>query len=146
MQYAFKSFPCTVNFLFIILCSLCNSSQYNITKGKLIWKSKVRPTQLSREYNIEIIYAKSNLPEVYVVGDELQNLDSKDFPHKYEIDIENKRVKLCLYRYYKEFSSEKLICETIIPWAIEWLYFYEIWLVTGEWQGGGEHPDIQLYH
>lgn len=32
------------------------------------------------------------------------------------------------------------ISRTIIPWAIEWLYYYEIWCVTGEWQGGGAHP------
>ena len=34
------------------------------------------------------------------------------------------------------------IAETIIPWASEWLLHYEIWLATGEWQGGGIHPDI----
>lgn len=33
-----------------------------------------------------------------------------------------------------------LIADTYIPWAIEWLYYYEIWLVTGEWCGGGIHP------
>lgn len=124
------------------LCKLFPKSECKIFKGKLIWKSKVRPTQLSREYNIELIYENSNSPEVYVVGDELQNLESKDFPHKYGIDIQNKRVKLCLYRYHKEFSGEKLLSETIIPWAIEWLYYYEIWLVTGTWNGGGEHPNV----
>ena len=35
----------------------------------------------------------------------------------------------------------KLISNTIIPWTIEWLYFYELWLATGEWLGGGEHVD-----
>ena len=22
-------------------------------------------------------------------------------------------------------------------WAIEWLYHYELWLITGDWLGGG---------
>ena len=43
---------------------------------------------------------------------------------------------------HKEFSGEKFLSETIIPWAIEWLYYYEIWLVTGTWNGGGEHPNV----
>ena len=32
------------------------------------------------------------------------------------------------------------IADTIVPWACEWLLHYEIWLATGEWHGGGEHP------
>lgn len=34
------------------------------------------------------------------------------------------------------------IANTIIPWTIEWLYYYELWLATGEWLGGGDHPEI----
>lgn len=25
----------------------------------------------------------------------------------------------------------------IVPWAAEWLLFYEIWTITGEWCGEG---------
>jgi hypothetical protein len=31
---------------------------------------------------------------------------------------------------------------TVIPWISEWLYFYELWLVTGEWLGGGTHAEL----
>ena len=32
------------------------------------------------------------------------------------------------------------LSETIIPWAIEWLKYYELWRITGKWLGGGiEH-------
>lgn len=125
----------------VALCKLFPQSTCIISKGKLVCKSIVRPTHLSREYNVEIRYSISNGPEVYVFGDELQKLDDKDFPHNYGVDIERKRVKLCLYRF-QEFSSDKLLSDTIIPWTIEWLYYYEIWLATGEWQGGGEHPNV----
>jgi hypothetical protein len=27
-----------------------------------------------------------------------------------------------------------------LPWAAYWLAFYEYWLATGHWLGGGEHP------
>jgi hypothetical protein len=66
-------------------------------------------------------------------------LDDPAFPHKFDIDEEKKMVRLCLYRY-QEFNSYKYLSKTIIPWTVEWLYFYELWLATGEWCGGGEHP------
>jgi hypothetical protein len=36
-----------------------------------------------------------------------------------------------------EWTSKKCIAQTIIPWAIEWLFHYELWHLTGEWSGGG---------
>lgn len=104
-----------------------------------VWRAKVQPTPLSKEYNIRLIYCKNNSPEVWVVGNELEKLDDPNFPHKYKIDKDNKKVKLCLYRF-QEFNRTKYLSDTIIPWTIEWLYFYEIWLATGEWCGGGDHP------
>jgi hypothetical protein len=32
------------------------------------------------------------------------------------------------------------IADTIVPWTAEWLVHYEIWLMTGEWYGGGDCP------
>lgn len=34
-----------------------------------------------------------------------------------------------------------LLAKTILPWTAEWLLHYEVWLVTGEWVGGGVHPN-----
>lgn len=28
----------------------------------------------------------------------------------------------------------------IVPWTSLWLYFFEDWLATDEWKGGGKHP------
>jgi hypothetical protein len=30
-----------------------------------------------------------------------------------------------------------MIATTIIPWLALWLYYYEVWLATGHWEGGG---------
>lgn len=35
------------------------------------------------------------------------------------------------------------VANTIVPWLAEWLEFYEGWLVTGIWYGGGEHPNVE---
>lgn len=110
-------------------------------RKQLFWYGKIRPTAFSKEYTVSIQYKLGNSPRVWVSGDELEKLDAKDFPHKYYIDVKAKKVRICLYRY-SEFNACKLLADTIIPWTVEWLYFYEIWLATGEWLGGGEHPDL----
>jgi len=51
------------------------------------------------------------------------------------------RPILCLYDpATNEWSPDKAIAKTIIPWTIDWLACYEGWLATGEWTGGGRHP------
>ena len=108
-------------------------------KGNLlIWVGKLRPSPLSLEYNTILRYQLNNSPEVWIIGKELQKLDDPNFPHHYKIDVEKHSVKICLYRH-AEFSDRKLLAKTIIPWSVEWLYYYELWLITGEWLGGGEH-------
>ena len=107
--------------------------------GTLFWFGKVKPTPLSREYNVALTYSNSQAPKVWVIGEELQKIDDPNFPHKYEVDPKNNMVWICLYRY-REFTKDKFLANTIIPWTVEWLYFYEIWLATGTWCGGGEHP------
>lgn len=48
---------------------------------------------------------------------------------------------LCLYHpKYREFNGTDFLCDTIIPWTSLWLYYYEVWHLTDEWLGGGEHP------
>ena len=33
------------------------------------------------------------------------------------------------------------VADFIPPWVSTWLYFYEVWYATGNWHGGGTHPD-----
>jgi hypothetical protein len=32
------------------------------------------------------------------------------------------------------------LANTILPWACLWLFYFEDWLITSQWKGGGEHP------
>ena len=36
-----------------------------------------------------------------------------------------------------EWSNKQLIADTTIPWAAEWLMYYELWHYDGVWLGGG---------
>ncbi|HHA1433722.1 TPA: hypothetical protein ACOEET_002638, partial [Enterobacter hormaechei subsp. hoffmannii] len=33
------------------------------------------------------------------------------------------------------------LSETILPWASLWLFYFEQWLHSGIWEGGGAHPN-----
>ena len=46
---------------------------------------------------------------------------------------------LCLH-FPGEWTPEKSIATTIVPWTSEWLLHYEIWVFTGKWTGGGHQP------
>jgi hypothetical protein len=32
------------------------------------------------------------------------------------------------------------IDDTIVPWVYLWLAYFEEWLWSDDWKGGGEHP------
>lgn len=62
-------------------------------------------------------------------------------PHIYRRPETAAGWSMCLYDPRRgDWQPDLLISETVIPWAAEWLFFYEGWLIDGQWAGGGEHP------
>ena len=76
-------------------------SECEIKKNMLFWKGNIRPTPLSKEYEVFLIYQINASPkiQVFVTGDNLKKMDNPDFPHKYKIIKEKNTVKICLDRY-----------------------------------------------
>ena len=116
---------------------------YYINGQGLIWYQKVKPTKLSKEYTLTLKYNK-NKPEVYLINQGIMKEKNEQIPHCYIRSYKNKDnefVKICLYYpKYQEWTKDMFISDTIIPWAIEWLFYYEKWRLTGKWLGGGiEH-------
>lgn len=110
----------------------------DVHRGRLDWRMRVQPTPLSRDYEISIGFQFKEEPTVTVVSPHLVGLvGGRALPHVYREDP----VELCLYRpLYREWQSWMRLDETIVPWAYLWFYYFEDWLVTDEWAGGGEHP------
>ena len=117
--------------------SLYPGFSYKISsEGKLICKGDIRPTSLSVTYTIKIIYKIGKRPVIKVINPMLDTSKGK-IPHTYGNN------ELCVYMpKYKEWTKYQYIGEKVIPWISLWLYFYEAWLITGEWLGGGEHPRL----
>lgn len=104
-----------------------------------IYELNITPTPLSKSYTIQLRY-KNHIPTVYVISPMPLELHGKEkrLPHIYN----QKEQRICLYYPSNdEWDSSQYLADTIIPWASEWLFHYEIWLSTGEWQGGGIHHD-----
>jgi hypothetical protein len=102
-------------------------------------KGFLQPTSRSLSYHFILKYNLVESPKIKIVSPELQkNSKGEDAPHLYP------GKNLCLYHpKYREFSRSDFLFDTIIPWTSLWLYYYEVWLLTDEWLGGGEHPVIQ---
>lgn len=96
---------------------------------------RVRPTPLSKQYDLKIIYDKYVGVKVFIINEILMVAKNRTkLPHVYS-HIEQ---QICLYSpSKKEWTREKFIFSTIIPWACEWLQFYELWVIDGNWLGGG---------
>ena len=109
-----------------------------VRKGELIWDFEARPSPLSRNYQLRIRFMKFGSPDVIVLSPNLNKLaGDRALPHVYSI----KPVRLCLHLpKNQEWSLDKSISDTIVPWAYLWLFYFEHWLATDEWLGGGKHP------
>jgi len=117
--------------------SACGSLNRGIMDCRL-W---LQPTPISCDYLARIVYKQGDLPRVWIEEPNFNIIASgKIIPHLYD----RKKVQLCLYHpKYNPWSSEKSISKTIIPWASLWLFFFEDWLISGEWRGGGEHSTLK---
>ncbi len=109
-----------------------------VRRGELTWEFDIRPTPLGRTYAMLLRYGKHRMPEVLVLAPDLNALaEGRRLPHVYS----SKPVRLCLhYPKHDEWSPAYSIADTIVPWAYLWLAYFEDWLLTDEWKGGGKHP------
>lgn len=108
-------------------------------KQGLTWTGLLHPTPLSRRYPVRLTYTMLNKPpQLHVLGNTLKKLaPGRRIPHLYSHQTE----QLCLYtpKLY-EWQPHMRLSQTMLPWAVLWLLYFEDWLVTDDWQGGGTHP------
>lgn len=101
----------------------------------LLWSGKLTPAEYTATYDVLIDHQIDRSPLVYVVRPRFQLVNGQTLPHVYPLNT------LCLFFGKREWHGGIPIASTLVPWASEWLFFYELWLATGgEWLGEGEHP------
>ena len=122
----------------------------------VIWKGPLRPLSQTYVVRVEVVESRT-IGELRVIGTlgasvtlispelELSTVKApgEDTPHLYWNERNPRKSQLCLFDpATAEWTRDMAIAETIIPWAIDWLASYEGWRATGEWTGGGRHPEI----
>lgn len=110
-----------------------------VERSKLTWQFDAQPTPISRSYQLRLDYRLHEAPKIFVLEPRLTMLsEGRRVPHLYD----QEQGRLCLYLPGTgEWHSRRLLADTMVPWAALWLLYFEEWLVTNEWKGGGVHPD-----
>lgn len=119
------------------------------------WQGPLRP--LGRTYVVRVVFVqRRHVDGLRVVGTNGADVTLVDpalvlstdaapgeaTPHLYWDLGKPEQSRLCLFDpATREWTSDMAIAETIVPWTIDWLASYEGWLATGEWTGGGRHPE-----
>jgi hypothetical protein len=102
--------------------------QFAYKAGKNVWYGHLQPTGDSPVYRVKLEYKPGKAPKVWVLSPEVH----PDAPHRYS------DLLLCLYYpRYEKWHPRLFLAETIVPWAAEWLLYYEVWLEDplGRWLG-----------
>lgn len=125
--------------LFNLRANALSAGLGTIARGRLIWRCDLSPTPLSRIYSVRIEYVLGSPPDVFVESPDLRVLaNGMKLPHVYS----ETPICLCLYLPGSDqWGSWMLLDRTVVPWTLLWLFYFEEWLRTGEWGGGGRHPN-----
>jgi hypothetical protein len=116
-----------------------------------VWEGTLAPDK--RKHLVRVRYRVPHLlenislrdaqPRVQVFDPLLErhhDYEKGPIPHVYVSETWPTMPYLCLFSpSLREWDVTDLIADTTIFWADEWLYFYEGWLVTKKWRGGGRH-------
>jgi hypothetical protein len=78
-------------------------------------------------------------PEMFVRAPDLQQLaKGRRLPHIYGRD--RRGTELCLWDpKAREWNHQMRLGQTYLPWTEQWLLYYEDWLFSDDWLGGGVH-------
>jgi hypothetical protein len=104
----------------------------------LVAEGNVQPTAISETYRVRIEFEMGHSPNVWVLSPKLFCRAGADrIPHMYD------QERLCLYLPGSgEWIGNMSLGHTVIPWISVWLFYYELWHVTGEWLGGGHETPL----
>ncbi|PWU09496.1 MAG: hypothetical protein C5B50_27345 [Verrucomicrobia bacterium] len=98
-----------------------------ISGDSLRSRGRIRPTECSPEYRVEVNYRPWDSPAVRILE---PKIEPETRLHFY------RNGTLCLYDWREQpWETKWHLADTIVPWTAEWLVFYEIYLLTGRWLG-----------
>ncbi|QUN04784.1 hypothetical protein KDN34_11040 [Shewanella yunxiaonensis] len=136
---------------YLALKQLCPGTTVISDNDKTVqWEGTLQPTLFSRKYSVVIRYTLSHSPVCVVKDPDLSTLaQGRKIPHIYQNQTGIMGTQLCLYlpsvkkiNKVSEWQPTMFLANTILPWAAMWLMYFEFWLSSGEWDGGGVEHDV----
>jgi len=115
------------------------SFRIEVKNDLCIWTGSVTPVQA--RYRICVIwdFIRQTAPYVSLIEPEIAPPEEgrwEDIPHLWYDEETPQNSGLCLFDPDgKEWDRTMLIADYTIPWACEWIKYYELWHLTGEWLG-----------
>jgi hypothetical protein len=108
--------------------------------GTLMWMGSLTPK--AQQYTVLVFWKPTaTLPYVFIRDPKIHPRPGASFeqiPHLIFDSDNPEDSALCLFDPDgREWSPAELIAKTTIYWASEWLFYYELWHVTGDWLGSG---------
>jgi hypothetical protein len=104
-----------------------------MSRARLSWSYPLKPSVGSCSYDIRLEAHPYRQAKVIVLSPKLQPDSQGRLPHVYDSGA------LCL-NLAGDWRPNQLFINTTIPWTLEWLFFYELWLSDGVWRGDGLAP------
>lgn len=98
----------------------------------------MKPFENSLDYRVLFFQERNKKPKTYILSPNIYELtNGKEPPHVYEFN--ESLCRLCL-NLPSEVDTNKYY-DYVIPWISDWLAYFEMWLITGEWYGGGHESE-----
>jgi len=92
----------------------------------------LRPLDSFTNYRVRINYELKIRPKAFVISPGLAlRAGETRIPHTF-----GPNDRPCLFMPH-EWNDQKVLADTVVPWLSLWLFYYEMWHMTGEWLGGG---------
>ena len=116
------------------------------------WEGRLQP--IAQSYLVRVRYITRRFLDFGMIADPYVAVTVRDpplgvdprgtverIPHIFGNENAPAFPYLCLFDPAQdEWLPDRPIADTILPWTIEWFGFFEYWVLTGEWKGGGRHP------
>lgn len=101
-----------------------------LRRGALCCRGEVASPSGEGTYQIKIDYLPGRPPKVFVLN---PGMEYRNHAHTHFYPADN---SLCLY-YPGDlhWSAKHHLHDKTIPWLAEWLVFYELYQITGRWEG-----------
>lgn len=125
--------------LYNLVAQYPGSTGRRVSNDGFVWEADLHASALSSTYHVRMEGKEYAFPDIWVSGGAVERcMELEKVPHQFGCKHDPNRIRVCLQK--GDWSPRASLSRTAVPWTMEWLFFFEVWMATEEWCGGGIHP------